>query len=653
MGRAGARGRSTEDQNAMTAALHPQALRPHGPGIGRVISVRGAQCTVALESPQGETAATALRERPQMGALLAIDTLGSTALAVVSALTVPKPAPGDEARELWIADLGLVGEVRYREGDAAPVFARGVSSYPGLGDRVRVATRAELQLAFAGRAGGSVRVGSVLQDSTIPAVVDVDDMLGKHFAVLGTTGTGKSCTTALLLRAVLRENPEAHILLLDPHNEYAAAFRDCAEVINQSNMQLPYWLLTFEELIEVLIGSRNDRRQEVELLQELIPLAKYKYGRGASNQGLRRSSLDMKVTVDTPVPYRISELIALIDERMGRLDNKRDLTPFRNLRSRLDVVTQDPRYAFMFGSLTVYDGMARILGRLFRVPTNGRPITIVELTGLPAEVTSVVVSVLCRLAFDFALWSEGQVPVTLVCEEAHRYVPADGVEAFEPCRRAIARIAKEGRKYGASLCVVTQRPAEIDPTILSQCNTVFALRLSNDRDQEIVKSAISDTGAGLLEFLPALGPREAIAFGDGVSMPVRVRFDDLPSEFLPRSASVRFSDLWQTSVGDENYLDALVERWRAASATMADAGRDLGSYAEILDMPEPEPEAPRTPLEERLARTRETGTERREYGALRRKPSGLPAGAPPGMALQPGESLGDEMNRVLGRHDQA
>ncbi len=141
----------------------------------------------------------------------------------------------------------------------------------------------------------------------------------------------------------------------------------------------------------------------------------------------------------------------------------------------------------MFGSLTVYDGMAQILGRIFRVPVNDKPITILELTGLPTEIVNVVVSVLCRMTFDFALWSEGQVPVTLVCEEAHRYVPANATLGFEPCKRAIAKIAKEGRKYGASLCIVTQRPAEIDPTILSQCNTVFALRMSNDRDQEIVQ----------------------------------------------------------------------------------------------------------------------------------------------------------------------
>ncbi len=288
---------------------------------------------------------------------------------------------------------------------------------------------------------------------------------------------------------------------------------------------------------------------------------------------------DGRFTVDTPVPYRISDLVQMIDERMGKLENKRDLSPYRNLRARLEAISADPRYAFMFGSLTVYDGLVQILGRMFRVPVNGKPITILELAGLPTEIVNVVVSVLCRMTFDFVLWSEGQVPVTLVCEEAHRYVPANPSLGFEPCKRAIAKIAKEGRKYGASLCIVTQRPAEIDPTILSQCNTVFALRMSNDRDQQIVESAISDTGSGMLEFLSALGQREAIAFGDGVSLPVRIRFDELAKDCMPKSSGARFSEKWQKSVGDEGFLESIVDRWR--SAVTSDAGQHMAMFAEV------------------------------------------------------------------------
>lgn len=562
------------------ANLGSTGLTEFDGSIGRIVSVTGSKAIVLLDSPTAGTKRV-VQDRPEMGTLLAIDTANTVVLAIVSALSVPVPAQRDGDTEIWIAELGLVGELWRNSAGAAATFNRGVTVYPGLGDRVRVATKAELTLAFCGTEERSVRVGCIRQDPSIAARVRVDDLLGKHFAILGTTGTGKSCTTALILRSILNEHPAAHIVLLDPHNEYATAFGEWAEVISPWNMQLPLWLLNFEEAVEVLVGD-PERKQEIEILQELIPMAKSRYsaGRAAESQKIRRGIIDQaRFTVDTPVPYRISDLTGLIDERMGKLENKRDLAPYRNLRSRIDTISQDGRYAFMFGSLTVYDGMAQILSRIFRVPVQNKPITILELTGIPTEIVNVVVSVLCRMTFDFALWSEGQVPVTLVCEEAHRYVPLNSEAGFEPCKRAIAKIAKEGRKYGASLCIVTQRPAEIDPTILSQCNTVFALRMSNDRDQAIVSSAISDTGSGLLEFLPALGQREALAFGDGVALPVRIKFDELPKDKLPRSSTAKFSEKWQVSLGDENFLDQVVERWRTAGMGH---GQDASNHAAML-----------------------------------------------------------------------
>lgn len=582
---------------AIPSANPHSGAQPSGRGdvsIGRIVSVTGSKAIVLLDGGQADSAEKRSRgpiQRPEMGTLLAIDTANTVVLAIVSALSVPVPAQREGDTEIWIAELGLVGELWRPKEKSQGSFNRGVTAYPTLGDRVRVASKPELEMAFVGDTRGSVRVGVIRQDATIPAMVRVDDLLGKHFAILGTTGTGKSCTTALILRAILQQNPAAHLVLLDPHNEYATAFPEWGEVISPRNMQLPYWLLTFEEFIEVLLGNTGDRKQEVELLQELIPLAKARYttsrGDKQSPQSLRRGmSPDTKFTVDTPVPYRTSDLVALIDERMGRLENKKDIAPYRNIKQRLEYITQDPRYGFMFGSLTVYDGMAQILGRMFRVPVNNKPITILELTGIPHEIVNVVVSVLCRMTFDFALWSEGQVPVTLVCEEAHRYVPVNPNMGFEPCKRAIAKIAKEGRKYGASLCIVTQRPAEIDPTILSQCNTVFALRMSNDRDQEIVTSAIADTGSGLLEFLPALGQREAIAFGDGVTLPVRIKFDELAKANMPRSSTARFSERWQKSVGDEGFLDSVVERWRASSSGVIDGSANLAMMADALGIPQ-------------------------------------------------------------------
>lgn len=635
---------------ALTNSLTKQPAPAADISIGRIVSVTGAKAIVLLDNDKSTMVETA--SRPDMGTLLAIETPETIVLSIVSALSVPVPAQREGEGEIWIAELGLVGELR-RTTDGSPgAFNRGVTLYPGLGDRVRVASKEELRQAFCGDMSRSVRVGCIRQDTSIPAMVRVDDLLGKHFAVLGTTGTGKSCTTALLLRAILEQNPQAHIVLLDPHNEYATAFPEWGEVISPRNMQLPFWLLTFDELVEVVVGDPTERKHEIEILQELIPIAKSRYSAGRSKDGVRSRGIDAaRFTVDTPVPYRLSDLTSLFDERMGKLENKRDVAPYRNLKTRIETLSLDPRYSFMFGSLTVYDGMAQILGRIFRVPVEGKPITILELTGLPTEIVNVVVSVLCRMTFDFALWGEGKVPVTIVCEEAHRYVPANPALGFEPCKRAIAKIAKEGRKYGASLAIITQRPAEIDPTILSQCNTVFALRMSNDRDQAIVKSAISDTGSGLLEFLSALGQREAIAFGDGVTLPVRIRFDEMPRHVMPRSSSAMFTTMWQQATTDTGFLEQIVDKWRYSLSGSGEGSQSAQMFADAMGLTTPveQAAAPRAPVAaapaDPSARRYATPAENRPRLAPEPPAQPAPVAAPAPQASSALRSLRDRLNQ--------
>jgi hypothetical protein len=204
------------------------------------------------------------------------------------------------------------------------------------------------------------------------------------------------------------------------------------------------------------------------------------------------------------------------------------------------------------------------------------------MTGLPSEVINVVVSVIARMSFDFALWSESMVPITIVCEEAHRYIPSDSSVGFEPTKRSLAKIAKEGRKYGVSLGVISQRPSELDSTILSQCNTLFVMRMANEMDQKIVLSAISDSASSLLEFLPSLGTGECIVFGDGVTLPVRMRFNRLPPEYLPRSSTAKFTESWRKSIKDDRFLEAVVRRWRAAGTPTASERR-----AQALPVEEP------------------------------------------------------------------
>jgi hypothetical protein len=221
----------------------------------------------------------------------------------------------------------------------------------------------------------------------------------------------------------------------------------------------------------------------------------------------------------------------------------------------------------MFDVHSSDDLMAEILGELFRLPIGNQPITVMQLAGFPSEVVDSVVSVLCRLAFEFGMWSDGAAPVLVACEEAHRYAPADRSLGFGPTRKAISRIAKEGRKYSVFLGVITQRPADLDATILSQCSTVFAMRMANDRDQEIVRSAVPDAGASLIEILASLGVREAIAFGEGVALPTRIRFANLAREFLPASQTGRLIRANTSEQFDNEFVAAVIGRWRDASTT--------------------------------------------------------------------------------------
>ena len=293
-----------------------------------------------------------------------------------------------------------------------------------------------------------------------------------------------------MLQEIMRTRPDLRIFVLDPHNEYGRPFAEQALVLNPRNLKMPFWLFNLEEIVDVFFGARPGLEEEVDILSEVIPLAKASYYQ--SRVPVDRShGVNLKTigyTVDTAVPYRLADLVSLLDERMAKLENRASRMIYHRLITRIESVCNDPRYAFMFENANVGgDTMAEVLGQLFRLPQSGKSMTIMQLAGFPSEVVDRVVSVVCRMAFDLGLWSEGAVPLLLVCEEAHRYAAADRSIGFGPPGRSISRIAKEGRKHGVFLGLVSQRPAELDATILSQCSTLFAMRMTNDRDQAIVR----------------------------------------------------------------------------------------------------------------------------------------------------------------------
>ena len=455
-----------------------------------------------------------------------------------------------------IAHVDFLGEGTRDTSGTLSQFRRGVTRYPIPSSEVLPVTTDDLRAIFAASDEPHIEIGTVYPTDDIRGALYVDPMLSKHFAVLGSTGTGKSTSVALILHRISQLSPEGHIVMIDPHGEYSAAFKGCGELFNVDNLQLPYWLMNFEEHCEVLLTTHGaERQRDADILAKCLLAARTK-GKDLSTLG--------KVTVDSPIPYLLTDLNAIIVNEMGKLDRAGDTLPFQRLKTKLDELRADPRYTFMFSGMLVSDSMGSFLAKLFRLPSHGKPISIVDVSGVPSEVTSVVVSVLARMVFDYAIWSrtEAQRPLLLVCEEAHRYVPKNETGEGQSVRRILERIAKEGRKYGVSLGLITQRPSDLAEGVLSQCGTIVSMRLNNDRDQACVRAAMPEGARGFLDAIPALRNRECIVCGEGVAIPIRVRFDDLEPEKRPASSDPSFARLWRETGDEEGIIQRTIKRWR-------------------------------------------------------------------------------------------
>ncbi len=391
-------------------AVAPAAAVDRGTSVGRAVSVSGAQVICLLDDDDDDGTGAPM----QIGSLVKIDTADGTVFAMVSGLSIPIPKRESGADELRIIELEMIGEVAAQGRIGAGEFRRGVSTSPSLGSVVHIAEQADLEMVYKRRSEHAVEIGRLQQNRSVPAYVVVDDLLGKHFAIIGTTGTGKSCAVSLILHAIVAKHPNSHIVVLDPHAEYAHAFGELAECIEPENLVLPHWLFNLEELTEIMFGTEKASMvAETNILRDLIQKCKVRF------MGITEEA--RTVTVDTPVPYKLGDMMRLLDQTMGRLENRNDLIPFQRVKGRLLTLQTDTRFRFMFpATVVVRDNLVEILGRIFRVPVNGKPMSIINLSGVPSEVLNVVVSVLCRMTFDFALWSDQQVPLLLVCEEAHR-----------------------------------------------------------------------------------------------------------------------------------------------------------------------------------------------------------------------------------------
>jgi DNA helicase HerA-like ATPase len=541
------------------SGLHPAAALGRNAllEIGRVIDIAGSSSQIRLDA----TVVAALGADPdasiamggQVGSQIKMPLGAHWLIANVRSLRIDQADP-----DHILAHVDFLGE-----GSEDPAtgeltdFRRGVTRYPVPGCRVFPVSSADMRQIYSAADRPHVEIGTVYPTTDIRGSLYIDAMLGRHFALVGSTGTGKSTSAALILHKICEMAPQGHIVMIDPHGEYSAAFKDSGEILNVDNLAMPYWLMNLEEHVEVFVTSEGaDRQVDTDILAKTLLAARSK-NRLAESIG--------KITADSPIPYLLSDLTNIIQLEMGKMDKAGTSAPYMRLKSKMEEIKADPRYSFMFSGMLVADTMQAFLAKVLRMPGNGRPISVIDVSGVPSDITSVVVAMLARMVFDFAIWSRGepQRPILLVCEEAHRYIPSDRVRTGSAVRKILERIAKEGRKYGVSLGLITQRPSDLAEGVLSQCGTIIAMRLNNDRDQAHVRSAMPEGARGFLDSIPALRNRECIIVGEGVSIPIRVALDTLAPEKRPASSDPLFSDLWRESGDEDQSMARVIRRWRS------------------------------------------------------------------------------------------
>ncbi|WP_134687507.1 ATP-binding protein [Brevibacillus migulae] len=501
-------------------------------------------------------------------------------------------------------------------------FRRGAKNLPVPTEPVYILDSGDLDRIFGANGDYNFPIGVLSQNEKIEVKIDGDKFFGKHVAIVGSTGAGKSCAVAKILQSAvginnfkninIHEQKNSHIIIFDIHSEYSAAFtlaEDQNFTLNNlsvDKMKLPYWLMNSEELESLFIESNeSNSHNQISMFKNAVILNKERHNPTIS-----------EITYDTPVYFNIREVFNYIEnmnrEVIGKLENENcpkladntlvrdrkelyfnriyEFVPqstasatkasngpfygeFNRFLSRLETKLTDKRLNFILNPTkedgTIYhtsdfeEIIQQFLGYL-----NKANVTIVDLSGIPFEVLSITVSLIARLVFDFCFhYSKLQhnrdklndIPVMIVCEEAHNYIPRNGGAEYNSSKKSIERIAKEGRKYGLSLMVVSQRPSEVSETVLAQCNNFVALRLTNQTDQSYIKNLMPDSTKSIGSILPNLGPGENIIVGDSVIMPTIIKMDKPKPE--PKSQSVMFSQKWEQPWREITFSD-VIKRWR-------------------------------------------------------------------------------------------
>lgn len=468
------------------------------------------------------------------------------------------------------ADLFGEGEWIYDSSTTPPNwdlrFERGVATYPLPLQTVYLTPKAELRYVYGHGKGPVIHLGEHVGSGNTPCYADMNELLGKHTAVLGSTGAGKSGTVAAIIHSLLERGElqgystwKPRILVIDPHNEYGGGFPKHTRLsTDEGSLKLPYWLLNLQETIALFIG----KTEFVATSQSNIVKTSLLNARIAAAPIIGID--ETKITVDSPVPYSLDKLINEINTQRPPGKDKKEQEPFNSVINKIEALQRDTRMNFMMSPWdNTNDQFAAILSQFIG---EGGPVRIIDLSGVPNEVGGIASAVIARTLFNLKVWQSTEErqndPVLLVCEEAHRYVPNRGEAQYEAAQEAIRRIAKEGRKYGLGLLLISQRPSEVEATVLSQCNSWIIHRITNEADREHVRGMLPDSVTGLTKMLSGLRRREAIFVGQAAMLPSRILVRELNPDQLPRSNDIDFDKGWKNDPLSEDDLKNIANRWR-------------------------------------------------------------------------------------------
>jgi len=487
----------------------------------------------------------------QIGTYVLIPIGAVYVIGIVSQVRKDAWNDGGQSSQRYFLKVTLIGTIKKGR------YETGVSLLPTADMVVYLLEDKDIKAAFAAYQQFNFSIGQLSLFENERAYLDPNRFFGKHIAVLGSSGSGKSYTVASILQKVAKF-PDTHIVVLDLHSEYRQAFQDNGQYCEITSLELPYWLMNAEEMLELFVDP-NDENASVQssVLHDLIYAAK-------KSKNPRLASV---ITIDSPVHFDLKEIRA----KLQFLDTEKVVSggvskegpyygKFTRLLVRLESKMNDPRYAFMFEPKICNDteSVIPLMMMIFGLTGKAR-VTILDLSGVPFDIVKTIAALLARITFDFNFWNpkRNELPILLVFEEAHNYLSISG-EGSKAARRTVERIAKEGRKYGVSCMIVSQRPSEISETILSQCNSFVILRLLNPTDQLYIRRLVPDSFSGLDAVIPLLRQGEAVIVGDAMPMPQRVQID-LPDP-PPTSSDVRFFDKWKQT-GAKTDANEVMERW--------------------------------------------------------------------------------------------